>query len=75
MVLKCIIPGSTRAGKHHAKSQISAKCNLWSSGRIMELWDLAVATSDHQRSPQGSRLGEETKVAGASIFGRPLGSS
>jgi hypothetical protein len=37
MVLKCVIPGSTRAGKHHSKSQISTKCNLWASGRIMEL--------------------------------------
>ena len=69
MVLKCIIPGSTRAGKHHAKSQISAKCNLWSSGRIMELWDLAVATSDHLKARASARkpkLQEHQSSAGRS---------
>jgi hypothetical protein len=85
MVLKCIIPGSTRAGKHHSKSQISTKCNLWASGRIMELWDHAVATSDHlkarasskQPKAQGqqsssARSAAATRLAGEGCLGKAI---
>ena len=85
MVLKCVIPGSTRAGKHHSKSQISTKCNLWASGRIMELWDHAVATSDHlkarasskQPKAQGqqsssARSAAATRLAGEGCLGKAI---